>query len=460
MKADVSRTIFLGVVLATMVGGSFAAGLHAGTTRNVLFRAVNAVKANVAESVATLIGEASTLSGTKPTHLIQPSRDARDGVTVNDASRNQDDLILLAGFFKDTNELRLVRRNGTVLARWPVKYHDLFPNPGEFRYGVVPATDWNIDTHGSLALPDGSVIFSFEYGGLTKLDRCGQVIWTVRRPTHHSVELAEDGGFLVPSRKKVLDGESPYPPFPVPLDEDTILKISDDGRVVNEFPVVKTIYENRLEALLTTSEGDFLAPLVWDEEIIHLNKVTELKHADAGRFPAFEAGDLLLSMRDLNLLMVVDKTVKKVKWWQIGPWVRQHDPEFTSDGHLLMFNNNAYENLFPAGRRYYSPASSPRVSTIMEADPQTRATHIRYGGKPEQELLSIVKGKVDAVDGGGLLITEFEGGRVIETDAAGKIVWEYINHYSPEEVGEISEARLYPSTYFKVSDWSCSPAGK
>jgi hypothetical protein len=40
--------------------------------------------------------------------------------------------------------------------------------------GVVPQPTGNIDTHGSLALPDDSVIFSFEYGALTKLDRCGQ----------------------------------------------------------------------------------------------------------------------------------------------------------------------------------------------------------------------------------------------------------------------------------------------
>jgi hypothetical protein len=62
---------------------------------------------------------------------------------------------------------------------------------------------------------------------------------------------------------------------------------------------------------------------------------------------------------------------------------------------------------------------------------------------------------VDLTPAGGLLITEAQGGRVRETDANQKLVWEYVNRYDDNRVAELGEARLYPSSYFTVKDWSC-----
>ena len=70
-------------------------------------------------------------------------------------------------------------------------------------------------------------------------------------------------------------------------------------------------------------------------------------------------------------------------------------------------------------------------------------------------MLSVIRGEHEATDSGGLFITEHEGGRVFETDVSGQIIWEYINRYDEGEVAEITEARIYPTEYFKVSDWTC-----
>ena len=50
----------------------------------------------------------------------------------------------------------------------------------------------------------------------------------------------------------------------------------------------------------------------------------------------------MISLRNYNLLFVVDPDTWKVKWYQIGPWRRQHDPEFNGDGTITVFNNNTY----------------------------------------------------------------------------------------------------------------------
>ena len=455
---DVARITFWFVVCAGALLAAFAVGLHAGVYRTALFRAVDATKTTIEDSLTIASGEAATLAGTHPTHFLQPTRNQGDGVTTNDAAGDQTDLILLSGFFEGGNQLRLIRRNGTIVARWPVKYYDVFPNPTHLPADFAPATNWNMDTHGALAMPDGSVVFNFEFAGLVRLDRCGRVEWSLPRRTHHSVERAEAGGFWVPSRRNIVDGPSPFPPFETPVKEDTVLRVGDDGRVLAEYSVPRLLYDNGLEPVVTATGDWFRAGERWDGEIVHLNKVEELTSDIAGDFPTFEAGDLALSLRDQNLVVVVDRTLSKVKWWRIGPWRRQHDPEFVRGGRILLFNNNVYETAF-GNTPPVSPVAAPRVSHIGRIDPSSGAYDVIYGERAGQELLSVIRGKVEVTPAGGLMITEFEAGRVLETDANGKVVWEYVNRYNPTEVAEITEARVYPSSYFTVADWSCSGGG-
>jgi hypothetical protein len=451
-KRDLSRSLFYIVLTGGLLAGSFATGLQAGVERNAAYRLTREFSRTIEHSLRVTTGEWTTLLRTYPSHFLQASRYWGEGVTINDPSNDQTDLILLSGFFKDTNELRLMRRNGEIVARWPVRFYDLFPDPDHFPPGWAPATDWNIDTHGALALPDGSVVFNFEWGGLVKLDRCGGVVWTVKRQTHHTVERAEGGGFWVAGRR-LVEGPT-YPPFEPPFHEDTLLRVSDDGRILAEYSSVQMFYDNGLEAVLTASGAAFENGMEWDQEIVHLNKIEELSSELAADFPMFEPGDLALSSRDLNLVMIVDSRASRVKWWQIGPWIRQHDPEFKRGGTIVVFNNNIHQTAFGEGDQKTS-LTAPRVSNIMEIDPATRESKVVYGGKPGQEFLSIVRGKVDVTPRGGLLITEAKGGRVRETDPDQKLVWEYVNRYSPEEVAELAEARIYPAGYFEVNDWSC-----
>jgi hypothetical protein len=135
--------------------------------------------------------------------------------------------------------------------------------------------------------------------------------------------------------------------------------------------------------------------------------------------------------------------------------LRQHDPEFVPGGKLIVFNNNIYAAAFGKSGGQVCSVSVPRVSNIVEIDPVSDEHRVIYGGVSGQEMLSIIRGKLELTRHGGLLVTEFEGGRVFETDATGRIIWEYINRYDSDEVAEITEARIYPTNYFKVSDWSC-----
>lgn len=436
-----------------MIFFAFFAGLYINSGENSLQLAYSNTKTKFLRALTFLKNEMLVEWGIYPAYFLQPALHEGEGVTIN---KTQDDnFVLLSGYFHPNLEIRLIRRNGEIIARWPAVYSELFAK-NEIPSWLYPSTDWHVDLHGAAMLPDGSVVFNFEYFGMVKLDRCGKVVWKVAKPTHHSVEIAEEGGFWVPGRIVQESGASEYPPFNPPYIVDTIMKISSDGEIVSEHSIPKILYDNDLGALLSSTGQTIRRTSSWDNEIVHVNKIAELPSELAKDFPLFSAGDLAISIRGLNLVLVIDPQHHQVKWWRVGPWLRQHDPEFKFGGKIVLFNNNIFATDFdPMIDRVWS--ASPRVSNIIEIDPVTDQYKIIYGAEPDHKLLSIIRGKIDLIQQGkgGVLITEFEGGRVLEVDSQGEIVWQYINRYDAEEVAEISEARVYPQNYFSVTDWNC-----
>jgi Arylsulfotransferase (ASST) len=318
-RHEVLKFLTVFVLVVSLLGGVFMAGAHAHRVEKLFTK---------------VIREVPILTRTRPVWHLQPARYEGDGVTINNT--RDDDRVLLAGFFEQSNEIRLIRRDGSIVARWPLAFSKIFTDTRHIHR--PPATDWNIDTHGALILPDGSVVFNFERAGLVKLDRCGKVLWKVAKETHHSVERAQGGGYWVPARRYVLKETTPrFPPFKAPYFEDTILRVSEDGQVLLETSLAELLYQNNMEALLTAN-----TETLTHQEITHLNKVAELSIEMARDFPMFAPGDLLLSMRGQNTVLVVDPASQHVKWWSVGPWIRQHDPEFKSGGTISVFNNNGY----------------------------------------------------------------------------------------------------------------------
>ena len=449
-KIDFAKLTFNFVVISVILVLSFGYGLYSATKQNATYKFVLFAK----QSISLFFSESKNVF--KPVHFMHPSRYPGSGVTINSKKNTNDELILLSGFFKDNNELRLITRAGKIVARWPVKFSDYFPNPTHSP--TPPATDWNIDLHGFTAHQDGSIVFNFEYGGLVKLDRCGKLIWALPTLAHHSVESAEAGGYWVPGRimNNLGDSEKSFQPFSLPYKNDLILKVSEKGEITQSISVTQLLYDNNFEAVLTANGETISNKKGWDHELVHLNKITELKSDIADTFPIFNAGDLLLSLRTYNTLLVFDPKTLKVKWLKTGPWIRQHDPEFKKGGIISVFNNNTYLTSYKNGK--VNP-SIKTVSNIIEINPSSGKYKIVYGDKDKQPFISVIRGKHDLLPNNGLLITEHESGRAFEVDAKGNVIWQYINRYDENTVLALTEARMYPKQYFKVSDWSCNNSG-
>ena len=391
------------------------------------------------DSVAAVAKEKDTLLGTRPTQFLLPARHAGNGVTTNVEGAAAPGLTLIYGFFEGGNQIRLVRADGSVVHRWPVKYYDYFPDPAHIAPSDdVPRTDWNAEIHGALPLPDGSIVFNFNYLGTVKLDRCGQTQWTLPHLTHHAVSQAEDGTFLIPSWR-YLTGKAEYPNLHPPYRDERILKVSQDGKVLADISLFEILYRNNYQGILARAGAT--------GDIVHVNDVEELPTSLADRFPMFAPGDLMISMRKGSSVIVVDPKTLRIKWYQSGPWKGQHDPDFLPNGRILVFNNN--DDADGKGRLFGG-------SNIMEIDPATREITYRYGMAPGQPMFTESSGKHQELPGGNVLVTEAKAGRLFEAEPGGRIVWEYINRYDEKDVAVVTEGTRYPDDYFQVRDWSCS----
>ena len=114
-RLDVSKILFYVVSMTVIVGLSFACGLYSGRYQTSTFRAVWTLKNTIEESFGLVSKEATTLTKIHPEHFLQPARYDGAGVTVNDFSDGEKELIFLSGFFNESNELRLIRRDGLLL---------------------------------------------------------------------------------------------------------------------------------------------------------------------------------------------------------------------------------------------------------------------------------------------------------------------------------------------------------
>jgi hypothetical protein len=396
------------------------------------------------DSIEQVFAERSTISKVRPEAHLRKAREDGNGVTVINAGQMAPGLTFMSGFFDRGLEMRLIQADGSIVHRWPVRFYSVFSDTGHIKKEWVPQSDWNAEIHGAIAFPDGSVLFNFEEKGLVRMDRCGAVQWTLARMTHHSLAVSHDGGYWVPSLR-TIDRASPIPALTPPYKEDTILKVSPDGKVLQEISVLEVLFENNLEAYLFANgpEGSGLSN--WDPT--HVNDVEELSREMATHFAQFAAGDLLVSLRNLNMVLVVDPATRRVKWHRTGLWMDQHDPDFQADGKITVFSNNNDRTEL---------GSILGGSTIVEVDPAGGATRIRFGGNAKERWFTPYRGKHQIMENGNTLIVESHAGRVIEVTPAGDTVWKFVNRYDTEYVAYVIDAIRYPPGHFKVKEWACA----
>lgn len=396
----------------------------------------------------TLIKE---MRQTRPDVLIEQQYDG-DGVTRHDPALAHDGLTLMQGFFAEGVELRLVDMTGKVVHRWPADFFSIWPSPSHVVPDKnIPTSRYGYHTMGMWALPDGSAVVNFSEKGTVKMDKCGVVQWTIDRMTHHSITPNPDGSYWIPVKGNVRNVPDPLLLPQVTRNklmnslgwyEDRLMLVDARGQKKGEISVLQALFDGGFEREL------YDATIIDHLDPTHVNDIDVVTSILAEKIDGVNAGDLLVSIRNMNMLVIMDRETGRIKWHRIGPWVRQHDPDITSRGTIIVYNNRDMALSTSLNRKV--------GSNLIELDPATGQASILYPKEDQVGFYTRIMGEHQRLPNGNRLIAESMAGRVFEIDDQGNIVWEYIKPYDDTHAAMIETAIRYDNDYFSVQDWSCS----
>lgn len=314
----------------------------------------------------------------------------------------------------------LVDETGRVVHSWPIDHSKVIAGgaPDEFVHAVLP-------------LPDGSILANFDQGfGMARFDTCGDPVWTrTDMVFHHSLTPDPDrGGVWTWTAKLSDDGQ----------DQQMTRIDPETGETLESIDLIDDVIERDPEARLAFRipedfEWSRDAPRGTVPDIFHPNDVEPLPEAIADAFPEFEAGDLMISLRNINLVAVIDRDSHRLKWWQSGPWHMQHDPDFQADGTITVYSNKPDRD----------------HSGIVEANLAT-GEFIEKFADGSFDFYSEKMGQHERLPNGNWTVTSPFEGRVTELTADGEIVREISNILDDRYNSLVTTAVHVPRDFFEA----------
>ncbi len=264
---------------------------------------------------------------------------------------------------------------------------------------------------------DGSLL-AVGFKLLAKIGWDSGVLWQEPNPRsrfHHEITLGPGGDrYALNSKVRWLKrggGE-------IPIRDDVLTVLSPTGELKQELSIWDLVGErvpaSALEAI--AKEGKTRATvkgmLAMDTpfDLFHTNTVTFVRKP----WPGVAAGELLLCVRNLNLVFTVDLAARKVTWvWEGGVKAldRPHYPVQTAAGAILIFDNGWHRG----------------HSRLVELDPRTGKITWQFVARRRASFFSKKGGMAQPLPNGNMLVTEQDRGRVFEITRAGKVVWEFYN---------------------------------
>lgn len=315
----------------------------------------------------------------------------------------------------------LISMDGQVLHRWRRPFSRVWNETAAVK---EPQPDSHVYMRKAQVFPNGDLLALYEgagdtpYGyGLVKLDRDSNVIWSYLQSAHHDFDVAPDGRIFVLTQQ-IEQGPLPsLDHLASPRLDDFLVILSPEGKELRKIPLLDAVDKSDYRQILFGISSFALA------DALHTNSVHVITEEEARVFPFGKAGQVLISFREPSTIGVLDLDQEKLVWAIKGYWSGQHDPHIMANGDILVFDNKGNFNK-PEGR-----------SRALEFDPRTLALTWQYTGTPESPLESDIRSYTQRLPNGNTLITESNGGRILEVTKDDEIVWEFVNPVrgGPEE---------------------------
>jgi len=347
-----------------------------------------------------------------PAHL--PGPVGQNPVVLNNTALAGKGYNLVIG--TQAQEAVLIDMNGKPVHKWARRFDEVWDKAPQLPdYEDQERGYWADKIYWRRAhpYPNGDILVVYEtpyrtpYGlGLAKLDKDSNVIWKLDDNIHHDIAIAPTGDIYVLGQLVNETGYADYPALKPPFIDDTIVMLSPDGKAKKELSILKAFLNSRYSAFLTFMGSNLRG------DVMHANTVQYIDAATAENFAFADEGDLLISLREMNVIAVLDPDEERITWSQTGPWRAQHEPVVLDNGRIILFDNQGNNGGGGASR-------------IIEFDPVRGHILWSYTGTEKEPLSSPYWGTVQRLENGNTLILESTNGRAIEVTREGQVVWEY-----------------------------------
>jgi hypothetical protein len=344
---------------------------------------------------------------------LEERTDAR-GVTVRSPEKAQPGYTLYTS--AHDSKAFLITMDGTVVYEWYMPYSRVWDKTAAVK---KPIPDSHIYFRKVKLYPNGDLLAVYDgandtpHGyGIVKLNRYSQVIWKYLQHVHHDADVAPDGTIYALTHEIRHNTYKNHMHLKPPRIDDFLVQLSADGKELRKISLLDSLLDSRYRRMLDqlpwylAESGDYL----------HTNTVSYIDAETAKHFDFAKEGQILLSMREPGALAVLDPDTEKIVWALRGPWVGQHDPDLLPNGHILLFDNNG---------RYDTEGNDK--SRVIEFDPNTYKIVWQYAGDAKKPLDSTIRSEQERLPNGNTLITESDGGRLVEVTPNGEIAWEFVN---------------------------------
>lgn len=261
-------------------------------------------------------------------------------------------------------------------------------------------------------LPDGSLVGrSGDFP--IRMDACSNVAWRKRLSIHHSMERDADGHFWMPARNR----SSTLPGANSKLKDEDLVRLSPSGDVLSRISLSDMLVRNGYRRLLYRAKR-------YENDPMHINDVQPVLRDG----PFWRRGDLFVSLRTNSVVFLYRPGTDEVVWLQSGPWLHQHDVDIVSEHEISVFSNNTVATgngdirVLGANEVYiYDFATDEARSPWREA-------------MRRHEVRTVTGGAATLFDDGGVMVEEFNYGRILRLSADGAVQWSYVNRASDGQV--------------------------
>ena len=328
----------------------------------------------------------------------QKQRRIRTGLTGWDPSKAFDGLTLFAPSLG--TGAYLIDMEGRTVHSW-----DIVEAGGK-------NTVWFVDLreNGNLFVivnqPSGDApAFVFKGGIIMELAWDGSVVWQLEDPDqHHDARLLPNGNLLMLRAEPVPADIAARLQGGVPGTEgdsvwtDWVAEVTREGETVWEWHAWEHL----------DPDVDIRNSRDTREEWTHGNSVDQMPN-----------GDAIVSFRNINAVVIVDRQSGEITWKLTAPTVaQQHNASYLENGNILIFDNGAHK----------SDNSLP-FSRVIEVDPETSEIVWQYQDAGLLNFFSPFISGAQRLANGNTLITEGNFGRIFEVTMAGELVWEFISDH-------------------------------